>query len=321
MALLRPRCRTSVGLWITLALCGCRAPSVPTIAVIPRTAGTALWESAHGGAELASRSTGVKIYWNAPTREDDVQAQIALVKRVIDRKYQGLVLAPDQALALISPVRRALSEGTPTVIIGSPLPIPAGGKLTYILNDEEEAAQMGAHRIGQLLNGKGTVAILGIDPDIAGIMTRTRNLEVALAQGYPQIRVVEKRLGSFNVQYDQQVAEETLRANPHLDVIVALTSAATRGACFALGHVAQKATKVVGFDDPDAFPLLKDGNLDTMIVQNSREMGFRAVKTIAAQLQGETVTAEVKLKPILVNQNNSDSRDVHEMFSMNWRLQ
>src|SRR5579871_5333037 len=123
---LRPYC-----CFLALALCACRNSSLPAIAVIPRTAGIALWEPVHGGAERASVNSGLKVYWNAPTREDDVQAQIALVERVIDRKYAGLVLAPDHSLALISPVLRALSMGTPTAVIGSPLPIPAGGKLTY----------------------------------------------------------------------------------------------------------------------------------------------------------------------------------------------
>jgi ribose transport system substrate-binding protein len=298
---------------------GCRHASPPTIAFIPRTSGIPLWESAHVGAEMAARSTGTKIYWNAPTREDDVQGQITLVESVIDRRYQGLVLAPDQALALIAPVRRALSKGTPTVIIGSPLPIPAGGKLSYILNDEEEAGRMAAQRVGQLLAGKGSVAILGVNPDIAGIMVRAHSLEAVLADRYPGIRIVEKRLGSFNFPHDQQIAEETLRANPDLNVIVALTSASTRGTCSALAHnPPMQSTKVIGFDEPDPVLLLRETELDSMIVQNSREMGLGAVKTIAAQLRGQRVSPEAKLKPLLVTRQNLGTPEVRQAFSMQW---
>lgn len=302
-----------------LLLCGgCRKSSVPTIAVIPRTSGTPLWEPVHVGAEVAARSTGTKIYWNAPTREDDVQGQIALVESVIDRKYQGLVLAPDQALALVTPVRRALSKGTPTVIIGSPLTIPAGGGLTYILNDEEKAGEMAALRVGQLLEGKGSVAILGVNPDIVGITIRARSLEESLAQQYPKIRIVEKRFGSFNVPHDQLIAEETLRANPDLNAIVALTSASTRGACSALARSGvRESTKVIGFDEPDPL-LFREEHLDSLIIQNSREMGIKAVKTIAAQLQGQPVSTEVKLKPLLVTRANLDSPEVLEVRSMEW---
>src|ERR1035437_9203448 len=190
------------------------------IAFIPQTEGTLLWETAHTGAETAAASTEASLYWNAPTREDDVEAQIALVDRVVGADYQGLVLAPDQALSLITPVRRALAHGLPTVIIGSTLPSPAVGNLSYLLNDNVEGGQMAAGRIAGLLNGHGTVAILGINPDITGIMIRVRAIEQFLAQNDPDIRIVEKRMGTFNVAHEQQVAEDTLKANPNLDVIV-----------------------------------------------------------------------------------------------------
>lgn len=63
--------------------------------------------------------TGASLYWRAPTREDDIETQISLVEHVAQGNYQGLVLAPDQALSLISPVRLVLSRRIPTVIIGS----------------------------------------------------------------------------------------------------------------------------------------------------------------------------------------------------------
>ena len=299
---------------------GCRSTSPPTIAFIPRTSGTTLWEAAHAGAEVAARSTQVKVYWNAPTREDDVQGQIAIVERVIDRKYQGIVLAPDQALALITPVRRALMKGIPTVIIGSPLPIPPSGKLSYILNDEEEGGQLAASRIAELLHGSGSIAVLGINPDIAGIMTRVRSLESSLARDYPKIVIVEKHMGSFNVPQDQQVAEEALRRNPDLNGIVALTGASTRAACTALSRShSNRHVDLVGFDAPDAVSLLKEACLDSLIIENSREMGLQAINTIAAQLRGRSVKAEVKLKPVLVTRDNLNSPEVRQMISMEWR--
>jgi ribose transport system substrate-binding protein len=308
-------------IFAVLALwCGCRSRPTPTIAFIPRTSGTPLWEPAHLGAEIAARTANAKIYWNAPTREDDVQAQIALVDSVIDRKYEGLVLAPDQALALIAPVRRALSKGIPTAIIASPLPLPAGAGLTYILSDEEEAGRIAAVRVGELLRGTGTIAILGINPDITGIMTRARSLETALARQYPGIKIVEKRMGSFNIPHDQQVAEETLRTNPDLNAIVALTSSATRGTCSALSRGKGKhSVKVVGFDEPDPALLVRDGNLDSMILPKTREMGIQAVQTILAQLQGQPAPSEVKLKPVLVTPENFESAGIRGMFSMDWR--
>ena len=71
-----------------------------TIAVIPRACGTPLWEPEHAGAAHVARRKGMKVYWNAPTREDDVAGQIALLEKVVDRGYAGIIITPDQTLAL-----------------------------------------------------------------------------------------------------------------------------------------------------------------------------------------------------------------------------
>ena len=75
----------------------------------------------------------------------------------------------------------------------------------------------------------------------------------------------------------------------------------------------------MGFDEPDPL-LFREGNLDSIIIPNSREMGSRAVQNIAAQLRGNPIPAEVKLKPLLVTRGNLDSPQVREVRSMEWWL-
>jgi len=296
---------------------GCHGRDAVTIAVIPRTSGTFLWEPMHVGAEIAAQSTGLKIYWNAPTREDDIQGQIALLEKVVAGGYKGLVLAPDHSLALITPVRLALSHGLPTVIVGSRLPIPAGGKLSYILNDDEEAGRMAAKYVAEILQNKGSVVVLGIDPDIAGIMVRARSLEKTL-QSYPSIRIVDKRIGAFNTPYDQQIAEECLRQHPDVTAIVALTSTSTRGSSIAISHVEHRI-HLVGFDDVDDLRPLREGRTDAIITQNSREMGFQAVTSLAAQLQGKVIPGETKIPPVLLTNKNLDTPQTQQLLSNTWR--
>jgi ribose transport system substrate-binding protein len=297
---------------------GCRKSKAPVIVVIPRTTGTMLWEPVHRGAEAAALSLGANIYWNAPTREDDTVGQIALIERVTAGEYAGMVIAPDQSLALVTPVRRALARGLPIVIIGSPLLIPAGGKLFYILNNEQEGGKIAAQRLALLLHGRGSVAVLGMNPDIAGTMVRARSFEQFLAENYPDIHVVEKRLGSFNVPHEQQVVEETLKANPNLDAIVALMAATTRGALSTIdSNPAYRDVKVIGFD-PDQLEFSSAG-LDSVIMQNMPEMGDRAVSLIHAEREGKPVPSQMEVEPMLVTRENVNSDEVHRRTSMDYR--
>ena len=269
---------------VGLALCclnGCKTRRSGSIAVIPRTSGTILWEPEDVGAQQSAAMLGERIYWNASSREDDVDGQIALVDRVTAGKYKGLVLAPDHSLALITPVRRALASGLPIVIVGSPLPIPANGDLSYVLNDEEAGGRLAAQRVASLVHGQGEVALTGIDPDIAGIMARATSFESFLTRFYPNIRIVVRRTGTFNIAHEQEGAEEVLRLSPNLDVIVALTSTSMRGAIFTVeGSRRNRAVKVIGFD-PDSLPF-ENPSLDSVIAQNTRAMGERAIRLIHA---------------------------------------
>ncbi|GGG83763.1 substrate-binding domain-containing protein [Edaphobacter dinghuensis] len=310
-------------IWISLASLSlllsmsCREPHQVTIAVIPRTSGSLLWEPAHRGAQDAAEEIGAQIYWNAPTREDDVAGQIALIEHVVAGDYQGLVLAPNQSLALITPVRRALAHGLPLVIISSPLPVPAGNNLSYILNDEEEGGRIAARRVAQLLHGRGTIAILGIDPDVKGIMLRVESFERYLAQNEPDIHIIERHTGSFNVPHEQEVAEEALAAHPDLDAIVTLMWPSARGAMSTIdNNPGRFKAKVLSFDPEDLS--FSSPSLDSVVVQNTRMMGNLAVKLIHAKLSGKAIPAITTLEPVLITRANANSEEIRHMTTMDW---
>jgi ribose transport system substrate-binding protein len=291
----------------------------PTIAVIPRTTGMSLWEPEHAGAAAAAAKYNMHVYWNAPTREDDVQGQLALVQRIIDKGYAGLVLAPDQSLALMTLVRRALAKDIPTVIVGTALPLKPGGKLAYILSDDDKTGRLAAQRIGLTLHGKGSVAILGIDPDISGVLERVRSFESTLAQEYPQIKVTEKRTGSFNVPFEQQTAEDVLNSNPKLDAILAVTTDSTRGAYSALVETGRAGkVRLVGCDQDLLMPLMT-GEMDSVIAQDTYQMGYRAIELIAAEKRGEAIPALTRIDPKVVTRDNLSSPDVRRMLGLSER--
>ena len=290
--------------------------------MIPGTTATEFWEAAHGGAEAAGSQTGFRIYWNAPTREDDIERQIALVQRAIDAEYAGLVVAPTNYLALVGSVRQALSKHIPTVVIRSSLPIPPGQGLSYILNDDQETGRLAATRVGMLLAGKGQVAVLGLDPSRPTSILRARAIEVELAKSFPKISVVEKRSGSSNTGEVQQIAQEILTEKPRLDAIITLDVTATEGTWAALAALRiSKRVKLIGCEQElDLMAGIRHGDIDSVIAENTYEMGFRAIQAIAAQKRGEPVPDKIELKPVLVTKVNIDKDEVQRMLSVNWRM-
>jgi ribose transport system substrate-binding protein len=276
----------------------------------------ALWEPEHAGAQLTASRLGLKVYWNAPTREDDVQGQIALVERIIARRYAGLILSPDQNLALMTVVRRALSNNIPTVIVGSGLPLEPGNKLSYVLNDDQEMGKMAAARMAEILHGNGAIAIVGINPAVAGIPERVEAFDRALASGFPHLRVIERRTGSFNVPYEQQITEEILNTHPDLDAIFAVSADATRGAYSALVELHKTgAVKLIGCDQDLLMPLVT-GGIDSVFAENTFEMGRKAVEFVADGRQGKAVPPITRLQPLMVTKDNLQSPDIRKILGL-----
>src|SRR4051812_44516950 len=102
-----------VAAWVLLLCLSCDRNRAVDITFVARTTAMGLWEPEHRGADTAATKLGAHIYWNAPTREDDFEGQIALIDQAVAKHYRGLVISPDQTLALITPVRRALARGIP----------------------------------------------------------------------------------------------------------------------------------------------------------------------------------------------------------------
>jgi ribose transport system substrate-binding protein len=292
-----------------------------TIAFIPQTAGTELWESSHVGAQAGGLRTGYRIYWNAPTRDDDVLRQIELIETAIHNRDAGLIVAPIQYLALVSPLREALARHIPVAIVSTSLPIPPGDGLTYLLNDEQETGRMAARKIGSLLKGRGTIAILGVNPNIDAVMERLRSFEATISTEFPGISIVERRAASPSSAESGEFAQDVLLEHPDLSAFFGLNSTATEGALAVLRPL-HKSPRVllVGCDQEiDLMEGIRKGDVDAIIVQNSYAMGYQAVEAIAADRSHSPAQHHVLISPVLVTQANIDDPDVQKLLSVDWR--
>ena len=307
--------RMAACLLLTLTSCG---SARPIVAVIPRTCGTALWESEHAGAAAAAQSRGIDIYWNAPMRDDDMPSQIALIERSLARHYAGIVVAPIETLPMRTPIRRVMARGVPVVVVGTDLGIPSGPGLSYVMSDEEMAGQIAARRIGAILHGTGNVAIVGIWPQLTSYVERERSLEATLVREFPGIRVVVRRFGLPSAPQEQLSAEEILSGGEKIDAIAALTLGSTRGVYYALVTTGKdKTVKLVGFDQ-DLIPPLRTGGIDAVVAQNTYAMGRIAIEQLDREMRGIATPGVTRVPPVLMTRENLDSPEIRAILDLSW---
>lgn len=299
------------------ALVSCRR-AAPVIAVIPRTCGTWLWEAEHTGVAREAPLHGLYVYWNGPMREDDVQRQIEILDGAVERHASAVIISPIADLPLRTPLERTMNAGIPVVVVGTDLGLAPGVNLAYVLSDEKAGGQLAAHRIGTILHGRGTVAILGIDNRLTSTSERARSLEATLNNEFPGIHVLFRSLALPTVAQEQQVAERMLAGNERPNVIVALSESSTRGAFFALINSNRiHEIPLIGFDQNLLAPI-RTGEIDSVIILNTYRMGREAMKVASDELAGRSVQSQVLLQPELVTRENIDSPQVRQTLDLDW---
>jgi ribose transport system substrate-binding protein len=251
-------------------------------------------------------------------RDDDTQTQISLIERSVDRGMAGIIVSPIETLPMRTPIRRVLAQGIPVVVIDTELGIPSGPKLSYVLNDEQAGGQIAARRVGLILGGKGNIAIVGIQPELKSNTVRERSFETTLTREFAGIHVVARRLGLSSVPQEQHNAEELLAGSQSLDAIVALSLASTRGTYYALVEFGKvHAIRLVGFDQ-DLIPPIRDGGIDSVVLQNTFEMGRIAMELMNGKIHGTAGSDEVQVQPVLMTRENVDSAEILRILNLSW---
>ncbi|MDP7362618.1 MAG: substrate-binding domain-containing protein, partial [Candidatus Latescibacteria bacterium] len=126
-----------------------------TIVVIPKGTTHEFWKSIHAGARRAATDLDVDIIWKGPLKEDDREAQIAVVENFISRGVSGIVLAPLDDAALRVPVLNATRSGIPVIIIDSGL--QSDDYISFVATDNHQGGRMAGQEMARRLEGRGRI--------------------------------------------------------------------------------------------------------------------------------------------------------------------
>jgi len=282
--------------------CGCliallpavrTAPSPPVIAFIPRTSGTTFTEDMHRGAQAAARNAGYQIYWNAPTREDDLDRQLLIAEAAVHRGAKALILGPTNVWGVTTMIDDLVARKFPVVIVQTEAPVPTGRYLTSVTPDQSQFGRLAAQRIADVTPKGGEVAIVGLDRGTPETVARARSFRQAIA-AFPGIEVVAQSPGALQTLEAEQSTREIVKAFPRLRAIFAVSADATQGAMLALKDIDPRhAIVVVGCDPLELFLMdnLANGELDSLIATDGYRIGFLAMQVAVAGAQGQPLQA------------------------------
>jgi ribose transport system substrate-binding protein len=262
----------------------------PEIAFIPRTTGTLPTEAMHRGANRAAREAGFRLYWNAPTREDDVDRQLLLLSNALYDGTKGLILGPTNGSALISKIDEFVTHRIPVVVVQTDPPIPAGPFITSILPDQGEMSRLAAERIIGILRS-GEVAIVGLDRTAPETLQRARDFG-KIVNSQTAVKIVAQQHGTSFPPEAEQNAGEILDRFPHLKGLFAVSATATEGAVKAIQtRGLGRMVVLVGCDDYLYMRNdLRTGKVDSVVIPDNDQIGYLAATALLDAIHGRPLT-------------------------------
>ena len=289
------------------------------IAVIPKGTTHIFWKSIEAGARRAAEELGVEVAWKGPLNEHDPTQQIFIVEQFVSEGKNGIVLAPIHETALRRPVQSAMEKNIPVLIIDSPLTGEVGKDfISFVGTNNKLGGGIAGETLAKLLDGKGNVVLLRYQEGCASTRQREEGFLETIKK-YPDIQVLVDDLYAGGMAAEAQAsAISIIDRLRQADGIFCSHEPSTLGMLLALrqNNLLGKI-KFVGFDtSAPLLEALRKGEIQALMAQNPKKMGYEGVKIIVAYLHGEQVLRSTDTGVVVVTRENLNSPEIQKLLDL-----
>jgi rhamnose transport system permease protein len=297
-----------------------------TVAVMPKAKGDPYFVSCRAGAEEAARELGVDLLWDGPTGLDAAK-QNELVENWITRKVDAIAVAVENRAGISTVLRKARARGIPVVTWDADAEPDARD---FFVNQAtaEGIANALTDEASRLLHGKGEFAIITGALSAANQNEWIAFIKQRLEHSHPGLKLVTIRPSDDDRDKAFAETQTLLKVYPSVKLMMAISAPAVPGAAEAVRQAGRTDVNVIGLSLPNINkPYVHDGVVQTVVLWNTRDLGYLAVYASALVAQhrlapgargleaGRLGTVEVRDTqiilgaPMLFNKGNIDRFD------------
>ena len=287
-----------------------------SLVMIPKATQAAFWNAVRRGAERAAAESNVDLTWKGPSRDNDRTEQKKLIQQFLNEGYDGILLAPLDNVILVPEARAAKQKGIPLVIFDSAMDgAPGEDFVSFVATDNLEAGRMGGKHLMKLV-GEGGKTILfrhmegqqSTDHREAGALEEMKAAKAEI--------LIDNRYTGRDANESQRAALNMIDAIREADGIFASNQTSSEGLVIALrkNNLAGKV-KVVGFDSsPELVQALVKGDVNALVLQDPETMGYTAVQTMVAHLDGKPVDPVINTACRVVTKENMNEAAIKPLL-------
>nr|WP_316656400.1 ABC transporter substrate-binding protein [uncultured Gellertiella sp.] len=262
----------------------------PYFPIIAKGFSHQFWQAVKAGAEEAAKADGVKITFEGPETEAQIDKQTDILNAAIAKKPQGIGFAALDSQAQIPALQKAADAGIPIVAFDSG--VEGDLPLATCATDNVAAAGAAADKLAEAIGGEGQVAAEIHDQTSATGIGRRDGFLNRIKEKYPKIEVVDVQYANDALKAADDI-KAMLQAHPDVKGIFASNEGTAIGLSVAIKESKAKIVGV-GYDSgktqKDA---ILDGTLLGSITQNPVGIGKCVVDSLARVLKGEKLEKRI----------------------------
>lgn len=245
------------------------------------------WQAVKTGADKAGQEMGVRVSFDGPDNETQVDKQIDMLAAALANKPAAIGIAALDSQAVIPLLKKAQADGIPVIAFDSG--VESDIPLATASTDNKAAAALAADKLGEMIGGKGKVAVVAHNQtSLTGIDRRDGFLD-QMKSKYPEVEVVAVEYGDGDHLKSTEITKAILAANADIKGIFGTNEGSAVGVLNGVREMGAKVV-VVGFDSGKAQKdAIREGVMAGAITQNPVGIGYETVKAAVAASKGETL--------------------------------
>lgn len=267
------------------------------------------WQAVKAGADQAAEEFGVRVTFEGPDTEAQVDRQIDMLAAALAKSPSAIGFAALDSQAAIPLLRKASEAGIPIVAFDSG--VASDIPVTTATTDNVAAAALAADKMAEFIGGAGQVAIVAHDQTSSTGVDRRDGFVNRINESYPDIEIVTIQYGAGDQLQSTEIAKSILTANPELKGIFGTNEGSAIGVVNGVRESGAKDIVIIGYDSGAAQKkAIRSGLMTGAITQNPVGIGYETVKAAVMAINGEAVPTIIDTGFYYYDASNIDDAEI-----------
>lgn len=262
------------------------------VAIVSKGFQHQFWQAVRKGAEEQAKEMGVRITFEGPADETQVEEQVTMLTNALTKQPDAIGFAALDSQAAAPVLQEAKSKDIPVVAFDSG--VDSDIPVTTAATDNAAAAAEAAKHLAELVDFKGKVGMIVHDQTSLTGKQRRDGFVDWMEKNAPDIELLPVQYGEGDQAKSADIAKSIIAANPDIKGLYGSNEGSAIGAVKGVEEAGADDVVVVGFDSGQAqIDAINSGVEAGAITQDPVTMGKELVKAAVAAINGEELPEKI----------------------------